>query len=115
MLFRVGIGVLIVGVVAGVATAIFWDGPDRDRTTEYRVVDDGDTAVGDDADLVVVADEGWNGPRFFPAFPLLVIGGVLVTIALVSGRRGGWSDPRSRFEEWHREAHPGGPSTPASA
>ena len=116
MLLKVGIAVLVLGVVAGIAAAIFWDGPDRDRTIEYRVVDqDGQTATGEDTGVVVVADEDWNGPRFFPAIPLLVIGGVIVTIALVSRRRGGWGDPRSRFEEWHREAHPNGPSTPASA
>jgi hypothetical protein len=114
MLLRVGIGLIVVGVIAGIAAAIFWDGPDRDRTIEYRVVETGDTAAGEDPGVVVVSDEDWDGPRFFPAIPLLVIGGVLVAIALISQRRGGWGDPRSRFEEWHREAHPNGSSTQPS-
>ena len=115
MLLRVGIGLLAVGVIAGIAAAIFWDGPDRDRTIEYRVVDSGDTAAGEDPGVVVVSDEGWDGPRFFPAFPLLLVGGGIVAFALVSRRRGGWGDPRSRFEEWHREAHPDNPSPQASS
>ena len=115
MLLRVGIGLLVVGVVAGIAAAIFWDGPDRDREIEYRVVNQDDSATGEDSGVVVVTDEGWDGPRFFPVFPLLLVGGVLVTIALVARKRGGWGDPRGRFDEWHREAHPDGPSTPAGA
>jgi hypothetical protein len=115
MLLRVGIGLIALGVVAGIAAAIFWDGPDRDRTVEYRVVEqDGEQTAGEDPGVVVVADQDWDGPRFFPAISLLVIGGVLVTIALVRGR-GGWGDPGSRFEEWHRTAHSDNPASPTGA
>ena len=112
MLLRIGIALLAVGVVAGVVGAIFWDGSDHERTIEYRIVSEDGTAVGGGGgSVVLVSDGGWRGPGFFPFFPLLVVGGVLVTVALLSRRRGGCGP--GGFEERHRAAHGDGPTAAA--
>ena len=108
MLFRIGLALIAAGIVAGIASAVIWgwDGPDRGRTVEYRVVNEDGSAAGGEGNVVLLRDDEWDGPRFFPFFPVLIVGGVLVTIALVGrGRGGGWSGPRGRFDDWHREAH----------
>lgn len=117
MLLRIGIALIAVGAIAGIATALFWDGPDRDRTIEYRVVSEDGTPAEGDPNVVLVREDGWDGPRFFPVFPLVVVGGVLVTLALFARGRGGWGGPRNRFEDWHREAHrdDGGVAPPAAS
>ena len=125
MLFRIGIALIAVGLIGGIAAAIFWDGPDwdRDETVEYRVVnEDGSPAEGGTVTLVREDDRDGPGP-FFPFVPLVIVGGVLTTVALVNRRGGGpgrWGDPRARFDEWHRDAHrengpPSSPSTPAAS
>ena len=100
MLLKIAIGLLVVGVAGGVVAALVWDGPDHDGTVEYRVVDDG----SGEQEVVVLPDDGWDGPPFFPAVPLVVVGGVLLTVALVSRRGGGRGGP-GRLDEWHRRAH----------
>jgi hypothetical protein len=100
MLLKIAIGLLVAGVAGGIVSAAVWAGPDHDRTVEYRVIDDG----GGEGEVVLVEEDGWDGPFFFPAVPLAVFGGVLLTVALVSRRGGGWGGA-GRFEEWHRRAH----------
>jgi hypothetical protein len=125
MLLRIGIALIGLGVLAGVAGALIWglDGPDwRDNDVEYRIVNDQGQQT-DQGNVIVVDRDGRDGPPFFfPAFPLVIVGGVLITIALVTrGGRGGWGGPRGRFDEWHREAHrgngapPSPPSSPAAS
>ena len=102
-LFVVGTFLVAAGIIGGavaIATHDRWDGDD-DRTIQYRLSDgDGDT-TGDR--VVVVEADRWSGPRFVPFFPLIIFGGVLITIAALSGRRR-WGGPGD-FESWHREAH----------
>jgi hypothetical protein len=100
-LFGIGAVLVTLGIVAAIATIAFHDRWDDDREIEYRVVNqDGSEGDGN----VIVVDDGWRGgPRFFPFFPLLVVGGVLITIAVFS--RGRHHRGRGDFEDWHREAH----------
>ncbi len=116
MLLRIGIALVAVGLIGGVVGAIFWgfDGPNWDRTVEYQVVNEDGQATGDP--VTVIREDDRDGPPFFPFFPLVLVGGVLVGVALVTRGRGGWGGPpRGRFDEWHRVAHrENGPSTPAA-
>lgn len=121
MLLRIAIILLAVGAIVGVGSAIAWHyNDDHDRTVEYRLVNQDGTPVNNNGgSVVVVRDDHWRGRPFFPAFPLLAFGGVLLVVALVSrNRHGGWGGPRGRFEDWHRDAHrsdnpPPPPATPA--
>jgi hypothetical protein len=121
MLLRIAIVLIGVGAVAGIASAIAWHyNDDHDRTVEYRLVNQDGTPVNQNGgSVVVVRDDHWRGRPFFPAFPLVIIGGVLLTVALVSRNRGGgWGGPGGgRFDDWHREAHrtdaPPPPANPA--
>lgn len=123
MLLRIAIVLLAVGAIIGVGSAAAWHyGGDHDRTIEYRLVNqDGTPANANGGPVVVVRDDHWHGRPFFPGIPLLVFGGVLLTVALVSrGRHGGWGGPHRHFEDWHRDAHRGDaappppPATPAA-
>ena len=113
-LFGIGAVLVALGIVAAIATFAFHDRWDDDREIEYRVVNE-DGSEGDGS--VIVLDDGWRGgPGFFPFFPLLVVGGVLITIAVFS--RGRHHRGRGDFEDWHREAHwnwgSAGPKEPPS-
>ena len=117
MLLRIGIALIALGVIGGIAGAIIWgwDGPDRDRTIEYRVVNEDGTPVDGDQRVVVIDDDR-DGRRFFPFFPLVIVGGVLVTIALVTRGRHHWGGPHGHFDEWHRQAHQqNGPEAPPAS
>ncbi len=109
MLLRIGIALIALGLVGGIAAAIFWDGPnwDRDRTIEYRVVNEDGSPVEAGNVTLIREDDRDGPPPFFPFVPLVIVGGLLVTVALVNRGRGGggWGGPRGRFEDWHREAH----------
>ncbi len=119
MLLRIAIVLLAIGAIVGIGSAIAWHYDDvHERTVEYRLVNQDGTPAGNGGSLVVVRDGHWRGRPFFPAFPLLVIGGVVLTVALVTrNRHDGWGGPRGRFEDWHRDAHhndtPPPPATPA--
>lgn len=108
MLLRIAIVLLAVGAIVGLGSAIAWHyDDDHDQTVEYRLVNQDGTPVNNNGgSVVVVRDDRWRGRPFFPAFPLLIVGGVVLTVALVSrGRHGGWGGPHGRFEDWHRDAH----------
>ncbi|MEX0782168.1 MAG: hypothetical protein WD557_05920 [Dehalococcoidia bacterium] len=124
MLLRIGIALIAVGIVGGIVGAIVWgfDGPNWDREVEYQVVNQSGEPTGQD--VTIVREDDRDGPPFFPFFPLVLIGGVLVAVALFTRGRGGWGvpgGPRGRFEEWHRDAHrengspPSSPSAPAAS
>ncbi len=105
-LFVVGAVLVTLGIAAGIAAIAFNDRWDDDREIEYRVVNEGGSEQGDGS-VVLVTEDGWHGgPGFFPFFPLLIVGGVLITIAFFS--RGtnheNWRE-RREFEDWHRETH----------
>ena len=105
-LVAIGGALIVLGIIAGAATFAFSDRWDDDHEVEYRVVNENGQADSD-GNVVVVTDDGWRrGPGFFPFFPLLVVGGVLLTIGFVSRGRGApWQARREYFEDWHREAH----------
>jgi hypothetical protein len=127
MMLRIGIVLVAFAAIAGVITLVVRHNRDDGHTVAYHVTHTG-TASDGSSDIVVVRDgDGWRGGRgFFPFFPLLVLGGVLVTVGLLTrGKRHRWADahfggpggmggpggfggPRFRdraFEEWHRAAH----------
>ena len=105
-LLGVGIALVAFGLIAGALAFSFRDDwRDDDDPVEYRVLNQD----GQPSGSVVVIDDGrhWDGPGFFPFFPLVIVGGVLITIAVVSrGGRGRWhgGGPRD-FDEWHRQTH----------
>jgi hypothetical protein len=103
-LLGIGIGLVAVGLVAGALVFAFRDDwRDDDRAVEYTVTN----AQGEPTGNVVVVDgDRWRGgPGFFPFFPLIVVGGVLIVIGAVSRRGGPWQGGRRDFETWHRETH----------
>lgn len=108
MLLRIGIVVLMLGIIGGVASAIAWRAGDDDhRTVEYRIVSsDQDAATGQT--VVLVDRDNWRGGHFFPFFPFLVIGGILIALGVFGGGGRRW-DRHQRFEDWHRDAHHGDP------
>jgi hypothetical protein len=91
-----------VGIAAGIAAVATHDRWDDDRTIEYRV-SDGDGNPANDR-VIVLDEDGRRGPGFFPFFPLIVVGGILITVAAFSGR-GRWHNGHRDFDSWHREAH----------
>ena len=116
-LFIAGALLISAGLIAGIVAAATHDRwGDDERTIEYRVTDASGQPSGER--VLVVDGDGWRRPGFFPFFPLIVVGGVLVTIALVS-RRGRWGGGPGDFERWHRETHwnwgSSGPRTDAPA
>lgn len=120
MLLRIGIALIALGVVGGIVGGLIWgfDGPDWDREVEYQVVNESGEPTG--GNVTVIREDDRDGPPFFPLFPLVIIGGVLVAVALFTRGRGGWGGPggpRGRFEDWHRDAHRenGPPAAPPAA
>ena len=101
-LFIAGSVLVAAGLAAGVVVAATHDGWDDDRTVEYRVTN-GDGDASNDR-VIVVGDDEYRGPGFFPVFPLIVVGAVLITFAAFSGR-GRRHNGRRDFDSWHREAH----------
>jgi len=100
-LFRIGIVLVVIGVLGGIAAGIArgrWDG-DQTRTIEYRVVNqDGQPVPGQQQPIVVVEPHGGYGPGpFFPVFPLVFFGGILIVAAIFvtrdHDRRRGWRGP----------------------
>lgn len=105
-LLIIGIALVSLGLVAGVIGFAFRDEwRDEHDPVEYRVLDGDGQATGS----VVVIDDGreWRGaPGFFPFFPLVVVGGVLIAIAVFTrGRRHWHGGGPGDFESWHREVH----------
>jgi hypothetical protein len=103
----VGIVLIVIAIGGGIAAAAarhHWN----DDHGDYRVISTGDD--GATGDHVTVVDDGrrWGGPPFLPVFPFVVIGGVIIVLALTSGRRRqhwGAGGRDADFERWHREAH----------
>ncbi len=107
-LLGIGIGLVFLGLVAGAIAFTFrddWRDDHDDEAVEYRVLDQSGQPTG--SVVVINDDDRWDGPPpFVPFFPLVIIGGVLITIALVSRGRGRWHGPGGPgFEDWHRESH----------
>ena len=108
----IGGALLALGIIAGAATIAFSDGWDDEHQVEYRVVSESGGADSG-GNVIVVTDDGWRrGPGFFPFFPLLLIGGIVLTVGLLSRGRGRpWHNRRELFEDWHRQAHSSPTST----
>lgn len=102
-LLLIGIALVAIGLTAGIFAVAFRDEwKDDDNTVEYRVLN----ADGQETGSVVVLEDGWRrGPGFFPFFPLIVIGGVLIAIAFFARGHGDHWRARRDFEDWHRETH----------
>ena len=104
-LLIIGVALVSLGLVAGAIGFAFRDEwRDDHDTVEYTVTN----AQGDPTGNVVVIDgDRWRGgPGFFPFFPLVVVGGVLIAFAAFSGRGRHWhGGDRRDFEDWHRETH----------
>lgn len=120
MLLRLAIILLAIGAIVGIGSAVAWHYNDNhERTVTYHVTNQDGSTTTNDRSIVVVRDGHWRGRPFFPGFPLLIVGGVVLTVALVSrNRRHSWGGPHHHFEDWHRDAHrndaPPPPPPPAS-
>lgn len=93
-LFRVGVAILAVAVLGGIAAGIArgrWD--DNPRTVEYRLVDsEGQPVSPGEQPVIVVERDGFRPGAFFPVFPLALLGGALIVAGIFAtrdhGRRG---------------------------
>ncbi|MGE5596550.1 MAG: hypothetical protein ACM3S1_11015 [Hyphomicrobiales bacterium] len=108
-LFRVGVVLVVIGVLGGIAAGIARGFDDDDRTIEYRVVNsEGQELPAGQQPVIVVDDHGRDFPRgaFFPVFPIVLIGGVLIVGSIIASRGGvGPGRWRNGLDEWHRDAH----------
>jgi hypothetical protein len=105
-LFRIGVVLVAIGVLGGIAAGIARGFDDDHRTIEYRVVERGGEAANDDGPTIVVErDRDFPRGAFFPVFPLVVFGGVLIVASIFATRHDGPPGWRRGWEEWHREAH----------
>src|SRR5512139_210800 len=103
-LLGIGIALVAFGLIAGAVAFSFRDDWRDDDPVEYRVTNAQGQPTGS---VVVVENDHWRrGPGFFPLFPFVLVGGVLIVVAVFA--RGGrhWNGGGRRdFEDWHRETH----------